>query len=82
MVGELDEDKKWRRALADEPGYQYPVMFFRRRMRGTFTESLELKNFPVDVQVRKYFLVWCYIRDMFYVLFEVLRALEGGGWGW
>ena len=51
VVGELEEDKKWRRAVAEEAGYRFPIMLFRRRMRGTFSEPLELKNFPIDVQV-------------------------------
>ena len=63
IEGDLDEDMNWLRVVAEEPGYVNPVMFYRRRMRGKFKETLELKDFPVDIQVRfigKKITFWCF----------------------
>ena len=49
--GPLSEDQVWRHAVATEPGYSRPVLYYNRRIRGRFTEKLELKDFPVDTQV-------------------------------
>ena len=51
--GDLDEDVTWTRVKEREAGYRDPVIYQRRKMRGKFKENLELKHFPVDVQVRR-----------------------------
>ena len=50
IEGDLDDDLTWFHAKTYEAGYRYPVVCFRRRMRGMFKEILELKHFPIDVQ--------------------------------
>ena len=48
--GDPDEDQVWHRAKID-PSSKKPIMIYRRRVRCKLKENLELKNFPVDVQV-------------------------------
>lgn len=50
IEGDLDEDLTWFHAQTYQSGYRYPVVCFRRRMRGMFKEILELKHFPIDIQ--------------------------------
>ncbi|CAH1801807.1 unnamed protein product [Owenia fusiformis] len=47
--GEPDEITTWYRCRRDPEG-GHPVVYQRQRIKGTFIETLELKDFPVDVQ--------------------------------
>jgi hypothetical protein len=55
IVGKPDEDDTWIGAHREEC-YNYPVVTMRRRIKAFFSETLELKDFPLDVQVRQYYL--------------------------
>ena len=50
-VGEPDDVKTWYTTSAANPGGQPPTLYLHMRVRGQFKESLELRDFPVDMQV-------------------------------
>ncbi|XP_064653033.1 cys-loop ligand-gated ion channel-like isoform X2 [Lineus longissimus] len=49
IVGRPDDDDTWI-VVTREECYNYPVITMRRRVKGFFSETLELKDFPLDVQ--------------------------------
>ena len=49
LVGEPEEDETWTLA-ARYPEFKYPAVTMRRKIKGHFSEILELNDFPLDVQ--------------------------------
>ena len=52
-------DEKWHTIKLGEVD---PVVVYRRRLKGSFYENMELKDFPRDVQVKKKMIVVSAIR--------------------
>lgn len=52
--GEPDEVKTWYTGSSSKKDDRIPTLFVRTRVRGQFKETLELKDFPVDVQVQNH----------------------------
>ena len=49
-------DEKWHTIKLGEVD---PVVVYRRRLKGSFYENMELKDFPRDVQVKKDYCGFC-----------------------
>ncbi|ELT98628.1 hypothetical protein CAPTEDRAFT_190843 [Capitella teleta] len=46
--GPPSEDFSWREATGPELGYTNPLVYYKRRLRATFSQRFALRNFPFD----------------------------------
>ena len=72
-------DEKWHTIKLGDPD---PIVIFKRRLKGSFYENMELKDFPRDVQVSHSVRLTCLIcshfcltRDKFSLKFTFISRL-------